>query len=207
MLPKPHHLSHMALSKAGLERRVHICAPNLWPRVHPYFTIRAKELQILADGEGASGTFDVFRGIGGVAEPVWRVSVMPWGSSPRALLIYAVERAGEMMACSAPTSADNDVELEIFDQHAQSWGTLIAQGGDNYVVRQAGQRQVLSLLGNQDTGQLQVKIGDEVVAISAHNDAHMQVEVGIKPEVDPILMLISILSVLIFNPEDLDSPP
>lgn len=204
-LPKPHHLSHMALSKAGLERRVRICDPNLWPQVHPYFTIRAQELMILADGEGASGTFEIFRGNGAV-EPVFQVSVMPWGSSPRALLIYAVERPAEMMACSAPTSVDNDVELEIFDRHSRSWGTLIAQGGDMYAVRQDGGRQVLSLLGDQETGQLQVKLGEEVVAISAHSAAVDQVEVGIKPEVDPVLMLISMLSVLIFNPEDLDSP-
>lgn len=205
-LPKPHHLSHMALSKAGLERQVRICDPSLWPQAHPYFTIRAKELQILADGEGSSGTFDVFRGIG-IVEPVFRVSVMPWGSSPRALLIFAVERAGEMMGYSAPTSVDNDVEFEIFDQNSRSWGMLIAQGGDMYAVRQDGGRQVFSLFGNQETGQLQVKLGEEVVAISAHNDAVNQVEVGIKPEVDPVLMLISMLSVLIFNPEDLDSPP
>jgi len=47
-----------------------------------------------------------------------------------------------------------------------------------------------------------VKLGEEIVAHAAHNGPKKQVEIGVKPQIDPVLMLICVLAVLIFNPEE-----
>jgi len=199
----PWQLTQTALSSHGLEQRIQLCEPGAaWSHIDLYFTISTEVLQSIADSDEATGAFDVWRGGGGALEPLFAASVLPWGSSPRALVIYAVGNRGELLASCAPSVVNPCSELEIRDQDSRVWGTLSPQGSDTYAVFQGHGRRVLNLLGNQDTGQLMVKLGEEVVAHAAHNGPKKQVEIGIRPQVDPVLMLVCVLAVLIFNPEE-----
>lgn len=203
--PSPQQLAHMHLSKAGLQQRVHICdADPAWSHVEPFFTIKAEDLHSVVEGE-ATGNFDIYFERG----PIFAASVLPWGAAPRALLICSAERRGEPLASCAPTmssyngtSVEICSKLEIRGRDNTIWGTMSAQGADTYAVLSA-HRRVLSLFGDQDTGRLIVKIPtDEVVAHAARDAAGQVLELGVRPEVDPILITICILAVVIFNPEE-----
>jgi len=199
----PWQLTQTALSSHGLEQRPQLCEPAAaWSHIDLYFTISTEVLQEIADSEDSTGAFEVWRGGGGRPEPLFAASVLPWGSSPRALVMYAVGNRGELLASCAPSVIHAGSELEIRDQDSRVWGTLSPQGSDTYAVFQGRGRRVLNLLGNQETGQLMVKLGEEVVAHAAHNGAKKQVEIGVRPQVDPVLMLVCVIAVLIFNPEE-----
>lgn len=198
----PQQLTQTALSSHALEQRLHLCKPGAaWSPIDTYFTISTDSLQNIAESDDATGDFEVLRG-GSRQEPLWVVSVLPWGSAPRALVIYDARNRGECLAACAPSVVNSGSELEIRDQDGRIWGTLSPQGSDTYAVFQGPGRPVLNLLGNQDTGQLMVKIGEEIVAHAAHNGQKKQVEIGVRPQVDPVLMLVCVLGVLIFNPEE-----
>lgn len=203
--PSPRQLTQMPLSMAGLQQRVQLCdADPAWSRVDPYFSIQTEDLYSVVEDE-ATGNFDIsYEG-----KPIFAASVLPWGAAPRALLICLAARRGEPLASCAPTlssysSAAEEIcsQLEIRRRDNTVFGTLSPHGADSYAVL-SGHRRVLSLFGDQDTGRLLVKIPtNEVVAHAARDALGQALEVGMRPEVDPILMIICMLSVVIFNPED-----
>lgn len=203
--PSPRQLTQMPLSMAGLQQRVQLCdADPVWSRVEPYFIIQTEDLFSVVEGE-ATGNFD----ISCEGKPMFAASVLPWGAAPRALLICSAARRGEPLASCAPTlssytSATEEIcsKLEIRRRDNSLFGTLSPHGADSYAVL-SGHRRVLSLFGDQDTGRLLVKIPtNEVVAHAARDPQGQVLEVGMRPEIDPVLMIICMLSVVIFNPED-----
>jgi len=203
--PSPQKLTQMPLSQAGLQQRAQLCdADPSWSRFEPYFTIRAEDIYNVVEGE-ATGNFD----ISAEGTSIFAASVLPWGAAPRALLICSAACRGEPLASCAPTlssysgaTVDICSELEIRSRDNTLWGTLSPHGADSYAVL-SGHRRVLSLFGDQDTGRLLVKIpSNEVVAHAARDAVGQVLELGMRPEIDPVLMLICILSVVIFNPEE-----
>lgn len=95
-------------------------------------------------------------------------------------------------------------QLDIRDGDGKFWGSIVPTGSDSYCVVRNG-RQVLFVEGVQEVGRLLIfAAGAEPLAHAARvvqNDVAM-LEVGVKPQVDPILSLIVILGVVIFNPEE-----
>jgi len=195
----------MALSQVATDRRLNLCEPSVWTNIQAYFCIPAEHLYTVADSE-STGSFDILRG--GPMEPVFAASVRPYGSCPRALLLSAATMRERPLASCAATSSRalyHCAELELRGQDNRFWGTLIAQGSDIYSVYQSGTRQVLVLEGDQANGRLVVWLGDEVVAHAARGPDGEHLEVGVRPQIDPVLMLICVLAVVIFNPEDASS--
>jgi len=195
-----------------------LCDPQVggWADLETYFTIQAEELRFLATDELAMGSFRVLnQKNGSEARPVWECSVLPWGLSPRALLICRIDRSGEPLgACCLPfpnvndssatgAAVDSVKELLIRDRDSRVWGSLVPQGGDTYAIMQGRGRQALRFFGNQQTGQLLGKLGEEVVAHAARNSEKMQFEIGVRKQMDPVLMIVCIMAVLVFNPEDM----
>jgi len=199
----PWQLTQTALPSHSLQQRVQLCELGAaWSRINPYFTVSAEVLQSISDSKEATGTFDVWCGGGCKPEPLLKASVLPWGSSPRSLGIYAVGKRGQILASCAPSMVNSGSELQIRDQDGRIWGTLSARASNAYSVFQFHGQHVLDLFGNHDTGQLMVKIGEEVVAHAVHNGPKKEFEIGIRPQVDPVLMLVCVLAVLIFNPKE-----
>jgi len=203
--PSPRQLTRMPLSQAGLQNRVQICDANpSWSLYEPLFNIQAEDLYKVVDGD-STGNFD----ISCEGKSIIAASVLPWGAAPRALLICSAARRGEPLASCAPSmtsyggaAVEICSKLEIRSKDNTLWGTLSPQGSDSYTVMSA-HRRVLSLFGDQDTGRLLVKIPtDEVVAHAARDAAGQVLELGMRPEIDPILMIVCILSIVVFNPEE-----
>jgi len=203
--PSPQQLTQMPISQAGLQQRVQLCdADPAWSRFEPYFTIRAEDIYNVVEGE-VTGNFD----ISCEGQPIFAASVLPWGVAPRALLICSAARRGEPLTSCAPalssySGATEKIcsKLEIRSKDNTVWGTLSPHGANSYAVF-SGHRHVLSLFGDQDTGRLLVKIStNEVVAHAARDAVGQVLELGMRPEIDPILIIVCMLSVVIFNPKE-----
>lgn len=92
-------------------------------------------------------------------------------------------------------------ELQIRNKDNVVWGTVSPRAQDSYGVFQ-GEKQVFSLEGDQEAGRLIAYLEGEPIAHAARSASCEHLEVGVKPHIDPILMLIVFLSVVIFNPEE-----
>lgn len=203
--PSPRTLAQMSVPRASItDRKMQLCDPSAWSHIEAYFTIQANQLYDVADSE-ATGTVDILRG--GPLEPVFLASVLPWDNSPRALLISSSNHMGQPLCSCAPagalglSSGGFCSELELRDAAGRAWGILAPIGADAYCVSMHVGKQVLTMQGDQSSGRLIVRSGEEVVAHAAMDGEGMQLEVGVKQHTDPVLMLTCVLAVLIFNPE------
>jgi len=216
ILPPPSQMTKMpALYKTlSMAQSMWLCDPQIgsWADIETFFTVPVEELGFIATDDHAMGSFNVLNQKPGsdVVGPAWVCSVLPWGLSPRALLICSPSHPGEPLGaiCLPSTNSngrsaavDLPLELLIRDRDSRVWGSLVPQGGDIYAIFQGHGRQVLSLFGNQTTGQLLAKLGEEVVAHAARNN--MQFEIGVRTQMDPILIVLCMMSVIVFNPEDM----
>lgn len=208
--PSPRRIAGMALSRPGLEAKLLICDPSIWSHMEAFFLVQAERLPAEI---GSVGDFDIIRGVS--QEIAFRANVTatpPMGK--RVFTLSVPGRAGHLVACTPSPGACSVVqgqivepcsELQIKNKEDVVWGTLSARGGDRYAVRRRGE-QVLALEGDQDSGRLIVFLEGEPIAHAARSAASEHLEVGVKPNIDPILMLACVLSVVIFNPEEAVSP-
>jgi len=218
ILPPPTQMTKMPplYKTLSMAQSMWLCDPQVggWADIETYFTIPVKELDFMATEDHAMGSFNVLNPKQGsdAAGSAWVCSVLPWGLSPRALLICNTDRRGEPLgACCLPSANSNGtkaavdlpLELLIRDRDSRVWGSLVPQGGDVYAIFQSRGQRVLNLFGNQTTGQLLAKLGDEVVAHAARSSEKMQFEIGVRTQMDPVLIVLCIMSVLVFNPEDM----
>jgi len=205
--PSPRTLAQMPIPRDSIPgRQVLLCDPSAWVHIEAYFTIQALQLYDVADSE-ATGVVDIMRG--GMSEPHFVASVQPLDATPRALMIATSEQRGRPLCSCAPAGALGGIpssgfcsELEFRDGRGRPWGALVPRGTDAYTIFKQGGREALHVEGDQASGRLVVRLGDEVVAHAAMDNDCTTLEVGVKPHTDPILMLTSVLAVLIFNPED-----
>jgi len=206
-VPSPRTLAQMPIPRNSVPgRQVLLCDPSVWLHIEAYFTIQALQLYEVADSE-ATGVIDIMRG--GMSEPHFVASVQPMDAIPRALMIAAAEKRGRPLCSCAPASVLSGAsssgfcsELEFRDNRGRPWGALVSHGPYTFTVCKQGSREALLVEGDQASGRLVVWLGDEVVAHAAMDNDCTQLEVGVKPHSDPLLMLSSVLAVLIFNPED-----
>lgn len=205
--PSPRTLAQMPIPRDSVPgRQVLLTDPKDWGNLEAYFTIQALQLSDVADSE-ATGTVDIMRH--GVSEPTFVASVQPMDAAPRALMIATADQRGRPLCSCSPAGVLSGTsttgfcsELEFRDSRGRPWGSLVPHGPDIYTIFKQGGREVLLVEGDQASGRLVVQLGDEVVAHAAMDNDCTQLEVGVKPHTDPILMLTSVLAVLIFNPED-----
>lgn len=205
--PSPRTLAQMPIPRDSVPgRQVLLSDPRDWGNMEAYFTIQALQLSDVADSE-ATGTVDIMRG--GLSEPSFVASVQPMDAAPRALMLTTADQRGRPLCSCSPAGVLSGTsttgfcsELEFRDSRGRPWGSLVPHGPDIYTIFKQGGREVLLVEGDQASGRLVVQLGDEVVAHAAMDNDCTQLEVGVKPHTDPILMLTSVLAVLIFNPED-----
>jgi len=205
--PSPRTLAQMPIPRDSVPgRQVLLTDPSAWVHIEAYFTIQALQLYDVADSE-ATGAVDIMRG--GMTEPHFVACVQPMDATPRALMIATADQRGRPLCSCAPagvlsggSSSGFCSELEFRDSRGRHWGALVPRGPDTYTILKQGGREALFVEGDQASGRLVVRLGDEVVAHAAMDNDCTQLEVGVKPHTDPILMLTSVLAVLIFNPED-----
>jgi len=150
-------------------------------------------------------------------------SVALGASGLRELVLAPSSTSSPALCCCTPSAGSCLVvdgkllepcnQLEIKDKDGMFWGSVVPTGSDSYSVLRNGQ-QALSVEGVQEAGRLLIFAARgsgsayaglaEPVAHAARvviNEVAM-LEVGVKPHVDPILALIVILGVVIFNPEE-----
>merc|ERR1719237_751617 len=94
------------------------------------------------------------------------------------------------------------IGVELRDNAGKHWGSLAPYGAETYKVLLPGGHEVLTLEGDQVAGRIVAKTGGLIVAHAAMDAEGRQLEVGIKPKTDPLLVMSIVLAVLIFNPED-----
>lgn len=170
----------------------------------PFFWIKADQLYNVADSQD-SGSLEIYDG--GTGRPVLIAAVRPFGAMPRALTIASAADPVQPLASSAPCmmiSMQEEIchKLEIRGKDNRMWGTLLPISSDSYGIYQARKDPVLTLDGDQENGCLTAKMGGEIVARAARDRDGDHLEVGVKPHIDPILMLMCVLGVVIFNPEE-----
>jgi len=187
-------------------RQMLLTDPSAWVHIEAYFTIQTLQLYDVADSD-ATGAVDIMRG--GMSEPHFVASVQPMDATPRALMMATADQRGRPLCSCAPavsysgtSSSGFCSELEFRDSRGRPWGALVPRGSDTYTIFKQGGREALFVEGDQTSGRLVVRLGDEVVAHAAMDNDFTMLEIGVKPHTDPILMLTSMLAVLIFNPED-----
>jgi len=215
--PSPRTLAQMPVPRDSVPgRQVLLTDPSAWVHIEAYFTIQALQLYDVADSE-ATGAIDIMRGgqwtpldaTSPSPQPHFVASVQPMDATPRALMIATADQRGRPLCSCAPagvlsgaSSSGFCSELEFRDSRGRPWGALVPRGPDTYTIFKQGGREALLVEGDQASGRLVVRLGDEVVAHAAMDNDCTMLEVGVKPHTDPILMLTSVLAVLIFNPED-----
>lgn len=215
-LPQPNQMAAMPplFKTFSMAQSFWLCDPHVggWANMETLFTVQAQELRFIAADDHTTGSFNIFNRRNGsdVAKPAWVCSVLPWGLSPRALLICNPDSPGEPLgACCLPPAVDSGAavelpfELSIRDRDSRVWGSLVPQGGDIYDIRQGQGKRSLRLFGNQITGALVAKLGEEMVAHAARDSRLQEFEIGVRTQMDPVVIILCLMSVLIFNPEDL----
>jgi len=208
--PSPRRIANMpTTNQAG--RKLLLADPSIWNQFEAFFLIAADRLPAEV---GTVGDFEILRGVS--HEPSFYASVAcapPTGK--RVFALAAAGRPSALSSCAPSPGACPMVggqamepcsELQIRNQDNIIWGTLTPRGADRYSVHR-GKEQVLTLVGDQDSGRLVVYLEDEPVAHAARSQGSEYLEVGVKPTIDPILMLTCILAVVIFNPEEVASQP
>mmetsp|Transcript_31518 Transcript_31518/g.80368 ORF Transcript_31518/g.80368 Transcript_31518/m.80368 type:complete len:460 (-) Transcript_31518:111-1490(-) len=199
--PSPRSIMEMPASRASITRRLMLCDQAEWSQFEGlYFSIRPEQLP--AD-VGALGDFDVLCG-GASAAPILRCSVqMGRLRQGRELVLKTTSsRSGagvHLSSCSPAAMQEPCNEVALCDKNGARWGSLIHSREDSYMVTHQG-ATVLTLEGDQDDSRLVVLMGGEAVAHAAQRPDGYSLEVGVKKQVDPILMLSCILAVVIFNP-------
>jgi hypothetical protein len=197
----------LLLANGQRYRKPQICDPSLWQHLVPLYCVHANQIFDVVE-PGSWGNLDIFPYFQMQGPPIFVAAVMPFGSSPRALLMTAANERSRALCSCAPSSGGTGPcsELELHDSEGRLWGSL-ALSGQNYVVflRQIGTERATEpafrIEGDNQSGKLFVKDRDgEVIAHSGIDDRGTQLEVGVAPETDPILMLTFVIAVLVFNP-------
>lgn len=102
--------------------------------------------------------------------------------------------------------------LDILDRDGKHWGTIIPLGSDSYSVIR-GNKQVLAIEGIQEVGRLAIAVRlNDHTEPAAHAErvqapGPVRLEMGVRPQLDPLLALACILGVVIFNPEERSPTP
>lgn len=111
-------------------------------------------------------------------------------------------QAGEQQ--TEPCSA-----VELYNWDGNSWGTIMPRGSDSYAVVRV-KDQVLAIEGIEEQGRLVVvSCGHTGAEPAAHAErvrpadgGPKRVELGVRPQLDPLLALACVLGVLVFNPQE-----
>lgn len=208
--PSPRRLAGLALLRPGMERKLVISDPALWSHMEAYFRV---PIAFLPAEAGSTGDFDILRGVS--QETAFRASVAatpPIGK--RVFSLSVPGRDGHLATISPAPGASSMLGgqvvepcsmLQIQGKDGGVWGTLQPMDTDRYSVQKAGER-LLTMEGNQEDGCLVVFLEGEPIAHAARSHGSKFLEVGVKPSIDPILMLACILAVVIFNPTEAATP-
>lgn len=197
-----------------------LCDPSLWQHLMPLYSVEANQIFDVAE-PGGWGNLDIFPGGKMEGSPIFLAAVMPFGMIPRALVITTASERGRPLCSCAPNSgalgiagrkqhSNSCSDLELHDGAGQLWGTLAPSGSDYAVyLRRTGrehavQKPTFRIEGDHQSGTLHVKNsdGEEIIAHAGIDDNGAQLDVGVAPQTDPILMLLLIVAVLVFNPAD-----
>uniref|UniRef100_A0A7S1RYC0 Uncharacterized protein n=1 Tax=Alexandrium catenella TaxID=2925 RepID=A0A7S1RYC0_ALECA len=204
--PSPRRMAQSSLSRPGIDHKLFLCERNLWAHFEAFFSIRAEQLPAEF---GKVGDFDVLRGA--LLKPVFHGSVRLLDRGRRVFVLSA-SATDTLLASCRPSPGSCSIadgyavepcsELQIRNKDNIVWGTVAPRAQDSYGVFQ-GEKQVFSLEGDQEAGRLIAYLEGEPIAHAARSSSsECHLEVGVKPHIDPILMLIVFLSVVIFNPEE-----
>mmetsp|Transcript_80292 Transcript_80292/g.236156 ORF Transcript_80292/g.236156 Transcript_80292/m.236156 type:complete len:476 (+) Transcript_80292:71-1498(+) len=203
--PSPRRMAQSSLSRPGIDQKLFLCERNIWAHFEAFFSIRAEQLPAEF---GKVGDFDVLRGA--LLKPVFHGSVRLLDRGRRVFVLSATATDTLLASCRPSPGSCSIVdgyavepcsELQIRNKDNIVWGTTAPRAQDSYGVFQ-GEKQVFSLEGDQEAGRLIAYLEGEPIAHAARSASCEYLEVGVKPHIDPILMLIVFLSVVIFNPEE-----
>lgn len=208
--PSPRRMAGLALLRPGMERKLLISDPAMWSHMEAYFRVPIAQMPVEST---STGDFDIIRGVS--QETAFRASVVTTPPIGKRVLSLSVPGRDVHLATLSPAPGACSVvggqvvepcsALQLRSKDGSVWGTLLSNGEDRYSVHRAGE-QLLMLEGNQEEGCLVVFLEGEPIAHAARSDGSKYLEVGVKPSVDPILMLACILAVVIFDPTDVATP-
>jgi len=206
--PSPRRMATLALQAPNLaqDQKLTLVDPRIWSNVEPFFVVSVDQLPAEV---GSIGDFQILRGA--MSEVAFKGSVTTTPPMRKRVFTLSLPGArGHLASCSPSPGAcsvvggiivEPSTELQLRNKDNIIWGTLAPKGGDHYSVCR-GSEQVLALEGDQEQGRLIVFIEGEPVAHAAKSPFGEHLEIGVKPNIDPVLMLLCVLSVVIFNPED-----
>lgn len=169
--------------------------------------------------ETAVGEFDVMRhSAEGVQEVALYAEVRLTGGLRELVLSTSPTFLPVLIRCAPAANSCRLIDgrfsepcgsLEIFDRDNRSWGAIWPVGSDSYAVIR-GSKQVLAIEGIPEAGRLVVvcrqRSGAEPAAhaerVLPPDGGPVRLEVGVRPQLDPVAALACILGVVIFNPEE-----
>jgi len=123
------------------------------------------------------------------------------------LMISPIMEPDQPLAYGAPfvtSSLHGDIcrKVEIRSRDNRIWGTLLPTDAETYGVFRSTSEPALTLDADQESGRLTAKVKDEIVARAMLGRDRKHLEVSVEPLVDPVPVLMSVLAVVIFDPEE-----
>lgn len=171
-----------------------------------HFTIRVAEIP------KASGALKIYQGE--PPKPVLSAILLQPSQGPRRLMLSPLlqasspsEEAAAARAASAAAFAscaplggrEPCAELDICGKDGRPWGAIVFKGDGTYSLFRDKTTLALTFQEDRYTGRLLAFAEDEAVAAAQPCAESDDVEVGVKPDIDPILILVCVLGVLIFD--------
>jgi len=211
----PRRMSTLPLQRPMLaqvaDEKLMLVEPRTYAGMEPFFVVPVDQLY----GDNGN-TFDFKISTGALGEVAFKGSVTSTPPMRKRVLTLSLPGArGHLATCSPSPGAcavvggilvEPSTELQLRNRDNIVWGTLAPRGSDRYVVYR-GSELVLTMEGDQEAGRLIVVLEGEAIAHAAKSQFGEYLEIGVKPNIDPVLMLLCMMSVVIFNPEEAHSPP
>eukprot|EP00413_Alexandrium_margalefii_P038234 CAMPEP_0204600600 /NCGR_PEP_ID=MMETSP0661-20131031/55538_1 /ASSEMBLY_ACC=CAM_ASM_000606 /TAXON_ID=109239 /ORGANISM="Alexandrium margalefi, Strain AMGDE01CS-322" /LENGTH=256 /DNA_ID=CAMNT_0051611417 /DNA_START=48 /DNA_END=821 /DNA_ORIENTATION=+ len=202
----PRSIAQASASQGAARRGLEVADPAEWSQLRGLqFTIPA------ADIPQATGSFLILQGSPPV--PALSVVLLQQGHGPRRLLVCPPLRAASpedeqaaalalarsaLASCAPEGSRERGSELHVFGKDGRLWGAVVSKSDGSYSLFRDKQTLVVTFQEDQRSGRLMAYAQDELVAV-ARPSPDGDVEVGVKPDVDPFLILTCVFGVLIFD--------
>mmetsp|Transcript_76347 Transcript_76347/g.227535 ORF Transcript_76347/g.227535 Transcript_76347/m.227535 type:complete len:257 (+) Transcript_76347:82-852(+) len=112
--------------------------------------------------------------------------------------VQAVARAA-LASCAPAKGREPCTELEVRGRDGAPWGAVVSKADGSYSLFRDKRQLALTLREDRKSGRILAHAQNEVVAVvrlSAESDV---LEIGVKPNVDPILVLAFVLGIATFD--------
>lgn len=160
----------------------------------------------------ASGALKIYHGE--PAKPALSAILLQPSQGPRRLLLSPLLQAASpaeeaaaaraaahaaLASCAPRGGREPCAELDICGKDNRPWGAIVFKGDGTYSLFRDKNTLALTFQEDRQSGRLLAFAQDEAVAVAQSSAESDVVEVGVMPDIDPILILVCVLGVLIFD--------